>query len=238
MLIVATDEIVVGTATDLRCHIVVGEIVDLSHRVNAVVVAIDHVDAPVRAGRVGREAGVDAGVLREIGDVGRDVLVVVGRRWLVLAVRYGDVVVIDGRVGLEDGIGLEVISHHHHGAGTLADIDDQRGIDTEVAAQRGPLADPVSGVRQFFRLGRRRRLRWPFLQLAVDIVAGGHRVRIRRAAAVGPDRVVGGQEIRGPAIGLRHLPVDGNLGVGVGRQLLDGGHRIAVEMCDQGFNHG
>jgi len=45
-------------------------------------------------------------------------------------------------------------------------------------------------------------------------------------------------EIRGPAVGLRHLPVDGNLGVGVGRQLLDGGHRIAVEVCDQGFNDG
>jgi hypothetical protein len=120
----------------------------------------------------------------------------------------------------------------------LADIDDQRGIDTEVAAQRGPLSDSVSSVRQFWRRDRRRRFRRPFLQLAVDTVARGHRVRIRRAATVGPRRVVTDQEIGRAAIGLRHLPVDGNLGVGIGRQLLDGGHRIAVEAFDQGFNHG
>ena len=60
----------------------------------------------------------------------------------------------------------------------------------------------------------------------------------RHAATLGPGRVVGNQEIRGAAVGLRHLPVDRNLGVGVGRQLLDGSHRIAVEAIDQGFNHG
>ena len=147
-------------------------------------------------------------------------------------------VMVDGGVGLEDGIGLEVIPHHHHGAGDLAKIDDQRGVDTEVAAERGPLADPVAGVRQFFRLGRRRRFLRPFLQFAVDVVAGGHRVRIRRAATLGPRRVVSDQEILSAAIGLRHLPVGGNLGVGIGRQMLDGGHRIAVEARDQGLDDG
>jgi hypothetical protein len=53
-----------------------------------------------------------------------------------------------------------------------------------------------------------------------------------------PGRVVRDHEIGRAAVGLRHLPVDRNLGVGIGRQLLDGGHRIAVEAIDQGFNHG
>ena len=97
-----------------------------------------------------------------------------------------------------------------------------------------PIPCPVSG--NFSGVGRRRRFRWPFLQLAVDIVARGHRMRIRRAAALGPGRVVSNQEIGRAAVGLRHLPVGGNLGVGIGRQLLDGGHRIAVEACDQGLN--
>ena len=63
-------------------------------------------------------------------------------------------------------------------------------------------------------------------------------MRIRRAAPLGPGRVVRDHKIGRAAIGLRHLPVDGNLGVGVGGQLLDGGHRIAVEACDQGLNRG
>ena len=61
-LIVAADQIVVAIAADLRCNIVVGEIVGLSHRVDAVVVAVHLIDDPVRAGGVGRKSGVDAGV--------------------------------------------------------------------------------------------------------------------------------------------------------------------------------
>ena len=152
--------------------------------------------------------------------------------------RHADMVVVDGGVGLEDRVGLEVIPHHHHRAGRLAKIDDQRSVDTEVAAERGPLADPVAGVRQFFRLDRRCRLLRAFLQFAVDVVAGGHRVSIRSAATLDPRRVVSDQEILGAAVGLRHLPVGGNLGVGVGHQMLDGGHRIAVEARDQGLEDG
>ena len=57
---------------------------------------------------------------------------------------------------------------------------------------------------------------------------------IRRAPAVRPRGVVVGQEIRHAGIVLRHPPAGGNFGVGVGHQLLDGGHRIAVELHDQG----
>ena len=84
-----------------------------------------------------------------------------------------DLVVVDDGVGLEEGVGLEVVPHDHHGAGTLADIDDQRCVDAFIVAQRRPLADPVAGVRQIVELGRRRRLLRPFLQLAVDVIAGG-----------------------------------------------------------------
>ena len=50
----ATDEVVVAVGADLHCDIVVGEIVGLEHRMDAVVVAVDLVDDPVPPGREAR----------------------------------------------------------------------------------------------------------------------------------------------------------------------------------------
>ena len=72
-LIVTANKVIMAIAADLRCDIVVGQIVGLNRRMDAVVVAIDLIDDTVRAGREGWKFGVDAGVLDEIGDVGRDI---------------------------------------------------------------------------------------------------------------------------------------------------------------------
>ena len=147
-----------------------------------------------------------------------------------------DLVLVDDRIGLENGVGLVVVPHDDHGADTLANIGDQRCVDAFIAAQRRPLADPVAGVRHVVELGRRCRLGWPLLQLAVNVIACGHRVLVRRALALGPRRVVSGHELHRAAVVLRHPPVGGNLGVGIGHQMLNGGHRIIVEGRDQGFH--
>ena len=64
-------------------------------------------------------------------------------------------------------------------------------------------------------------------------------MRIRRAAAFGPGRVVSLHEIGHGAISVRrHLPVDWDLRASIGRQLLDGGQHIAVELREQGLDHG
>ena len=75
---------------------------------------------------------------------------------------------------------------------------------------------------------------WPFRQLTVNVITGGHRVLIRRALALGLCCIVCGRVFHRAAIGLRHPPLGGNLGVGIGHQMLYGGHRIAVEGLIEG----
>ena len=62
-----------AVGANLRRDIVVGEIVGLHRRMDAVVIALDLVDDPVRAGPEGRQVGIDAGVLDEVRDAGRDI---------------------------------------------------------------------------------------------------------------------------------------------------------------------
>ena len=51
-----------------------------------------------------------------------------------LPARDVDLVLVDDRVGLENGVGLVVVPDDDHGADTLADIGDQRCVDVFIVA--------------------------------------------------------------------------------------------------------
>ena len=120
------------------------------------------------------------------------------RRWSTMARRprpIHDVIVVHGRIGLEDRIGLEVVAHHEHRSRGIRQIDDQRGVDAVLPPSSRPLAETVAGVGNGSGAGR-----WSggvggrILQFAVQVVAGRHRMRIRRAVAIGPGLHRGGNE--------------------------------------------
>ena len=85
-------------------------------------------------------------MLHEVGDVVGNIVTGLDRRRR--AAGSADVIVVNGRVGLKDRIGHEVVARNDHGVGGFAKIDNQRCVQVLLlppSCAHCPRSCPVSG---------------------------------------------------------------------------------------------